>query len=54
MVLVQTNNIGIFVLDIGSKTNTSMTEEEVKAGKCGGSDKIIPRNERKHKRCLCV
>ena len=24
------------------KTNTSMTEEEVKAGKCGGSSKIIP------------
>ena len=30
-----------------SKTNTSMTEEEVKAGKCGGSDKIIPRNAKK-------
>ena len=29
------------------KTNTSMTEEEVKAGKCGGSDKIIPRNAKK-------
>lgn len=26
------------------KTNTSMTEEDVKAGKCGGSDKIIPHN----------
>lgn len=26
------------------KTNTSMTEEDVKAGKCGGSDKIIPRD----------
>ena len=24
-----------------------MTEEEVKAGKCGGSDKIIPRNAKK-------
>jgi hypothetical protein len=26
------------------KTNTSMTEEDVKAGKCGGSDKIIPHD----------
>lgn len=26
------------------KTNTSMTEEDVKAGKCGGSSKIIPFN----------
>jgi len=28
------------------KTNSSMTEEDVKAGKCGGSDKIIPQNAR--------
>lgn len=29
------------------KTNTSMTEEDVKAGKCGGSSKIIPENAKK-------
>tara|TARA_Y100000782_G_scaffold16406_1_gene16781 strand:- start:53491 stop:60018 length:6528 start_codon:yes stop_codon:yes gene_type:complete len=29
------------------KTNTSMTEEDVKAGKCGGSTKIIPQNATK-------
>ena len=29
------------------KTNTSMTEEQVKAGECGGSTKIIPRTARK-------
>jgi hypothetical protein len=29
------------------KTNTSMTEADVKAGKCGGSSKIIPHNARK-------
>ena len=28
------------------KTNTSMTEEDVQAGKCGGSNKIIPFNAR--------
>ena len=29
------------------KTNTSMTEEDVKAGKCGGSSKIIPHGAKK-------